>query len=69
LFEIANDLTEALLRFEKNDYEESIKFFRKVIEGLKNYIKEKTITIVSEDRDGEIYKVFRLFFWAYIQLQ
>jgi hypothetical protein len=43
LFEIANDLTEALLRFERNDYEGSIKFFRKVIEGLKNYIKDKIV--------------------------
>ena len=51
LYDIASDLTDALIRFENNDYEGSIKFFRKVMEGLRNNIKDKVI--VSENRTKE----------------
>jgi len=44
---IASDLREGLLRIEKNDPEGSIKFFRKVVEGFKIYIKDKTIHSVN----------------------
>jgi len=37
---IASDLTEALTRFYIADYEGSIKFFRKVVEGLRNYVQD-----------------------------
>lgn len=55
LFEIANDLTEALLRFERNDFEGSIKFFRKVIEGLKNYIEGRPL--VDKNRTKKFSKL------------
>ncbi len=39
LQDIATDLLEGLRRFYSSDYEGSIKFFRKVVEGLRNVIK------------------------------
>jgi len=50
LQDVAADLVEALTRFYTADYEGSIKFFRKVVEGLRNYIREKDIPGVSENR-------------------
>jgi len=50
LAHIAGDLTEALSRFYKGDYEGSIKFFRKVVEGLRNLVQSKKIMIVNEKR-------------------
>jgi len=50
LHSIASDLTEALERFYKHDYEGSIKFFRKVVEALRNIVQIKGIKIVSEKR-------------------
>jgi hypothetical protein len=35
------DLVEGLERFYSGDFEGSIKFFRKVVEGLRNYVREK----------------------------
>ena len=40
LQEISADLWEGLVRFYDGDYEGSIKFFRKVVEGLRNIVKE-----------------------------
>jgi hypothetical protein len=40
LQEISADLWEGLVRFYSGDYEGSIKFFRKVVEGLRNIVKE-----------------------------
>jgi hypothetical protein len=39
LQEISADLWEGLVRFYGGDYEGSIKFFRKVVEGLRNIVK------------------------------
>ncbi len=39
LQDIAADLLEGLRRFYSSDYEGSIKFFRKVVEGLRNVVK------------------------------
>ena len=39
LQEISADLWEGLVRFYDGDYEGSIKFFRKVVEGLRNIVK------------------------------
>ena len=39
LQDIATDLLEGLRRFYSSDYEGSIKFFRKVVEGLRNVVK------------------------------
>jgi len=40
LQDISADLWEGLVRFYDGDYEGSIKFFRKVVEGLRNIVKE-----------------------------
>jgi hypothetical protein len=40
LQDVSADLWEGLVRFYGNDYEGSIKFFRKVVEGLRNIVKE-----------------------------
>jgi hypothetical protein len=40
LQDISADLWEGLVRFYGGDYEGSIKFFRKVVEGLRNIVKE-----------------------------
>jgi len=37
------DLVEGVERFYSRDYEGSIKFFRKVVEGLRNYVREKPV--------------------------
>jgi hypothetical protein len=50
LQDIATDLLEGLRRFYSSDYEGSIKFFRKVVEGLRNVIKE---TDVFEEKRKE----------------
>jgi len=50
LQDIAADLLEGLRRFYSSDYEGSIKFFRKVVEGLRNVIKE---TDVFEEKRKE----------------
>ncbi|WP_143701520.1 hypothetical protein [Vulcanisaeta sp. EB80] len=40
LQDVSADLWEGLVRFYGGDYEGSIKFFRKVVEGLRNIVKE-----------------------------
>jgi hypothetical protein len=50
LQDIAADLLEGLRRFYNGDYEGSIKFFRKVIEGLRNIVNE---TGVFEEKRKE----------------
>jgi hypothetical protein len=50
LQEISADLWEGLVRFYDGDYEGSIKFFRKVVEGLRNIVKE-TDAIEGSRRD------------------
>lgn len=52
LANIGDDLMEATIRFENHDYEGSIKFFRKVIEGFKTYVKDNII--VSENRTDNL---------------
>jgi len=47
---IAMDLIEGLTRFYKSDYEGSIKFFRKVVEGLRNYVKASKLEGLGEKR-------------------
>lgn len=54
LHETASDLTEGLLRVERNDHEGAIKFFRKVVEGFRNHIKDQNITFISEKRTEEM---------------
>ncbi len=51
LRQVAEDLLEALKRFYSlSDFEGSIKFFRKVVEALRNYVRNKNVTIVSDKR-------------------
>ncbi|MFY3741362.1 MAG: hypothetical protein HMLIMOIP_001817 [Candidatus Nitrosomirales archaeon] len=50
LFTIGENLVEALVRLDNNDYEGSIKFFRNVLDGLKNVLRETEIT-TSKNRD------------------
>jgi hypothetical protein len=50
LQEISADLWEGLVRFYGNDYEGSIKFFRKVVEGLRK-ITEKTDVIEGSRKE------------------
>ena len=40
---LSADLVEGLKRFYSGDYEGSIKFFRKVVEGLRNHVREKPV--------------------------
>jgi len=47
---IATDLVEALTRFHMSDYEGAIKFFRKVVEGLRNYVQSNKLGDMSENR-------------------
>lgn len=47
---IATDLIEALTRFYVSDYEGAIKFFRKVVEGLRNYVQSNKLEGMSEKR-------------------
>ncbi len=56
--DIANDLSEGLKRYHITDYEGSIKFFRKVVEGWKNILKNKKykINIPSETRVEKLQK-------------
>jgi len=64
LQDVATDLVEALTRFYTTDYEGSIKFFRKVVEGLRNYIREKDIPGMGKNRqellEGFASKAFQL---------
>ena len=48
--EIASDLTEGLLRIERNDHEGAIKFFRKVVEALRDYVKKPEVIVISANR-------------------
>lgn len=50
LDEVASDLTEGLLRMEKNDPEGALKFFRKVVEALRTYVKKPEVIIISANR-------------------
>lgn len=54
LINIADDLREAIIRSEKGDYDGSIKFYRKVIEGLKNWVNEDLLK--SANRTDSIKK-------------
>ena len=55
--EIASDLTEGLLRTERNDHEGAIKFFRKVVEALRDYVGSPEVTIISDNRT-DLFKRF-----------
>jgi len=57
LVNIAADLIEALTRFYISDFEGSIKFFRKVIEGLRNYVREHEVPEMGKNR-AELLKEF-----------
>jgi len=50
LGDIASDLVEALKRFYMSDYEGAIKFFRKVVEGLRNYVQSNRLEGVGDNR-------------------
>jgi len=50
LHHIATDLVEALERFYMSDYEGAIKFFRKVVEGLRNRAQSGKLGGMSENR-------------------
>jgi len=52
LHEVAVDLGEGLLRVERNDHEGAIKFFRKVVEGLRLHCDDKIFG--SEKRYEEV---------------
>lgn len=43
LGEIANEMSDGHVRFEQGDYDGSIKAYRKVIEGFRNFLREKTV--------------------------
>jgi len=47
---ITSDLIEALTRFYIADYEGSIKFFRKVVEGLRNHVQDEGIKGMNKKR-------------------
>jgi hypothetical protein len=47
---LSADLVEGLKRFYGGDYEGSIKFFRKVVEGLRNYVKERPVFGSKRDK-------------------
>ena len=49
---IGDDFREAIIRFENHDYEGSIKFFRKVIEGFREYAKNNIV--VSQNRTDNL---------------
>lgn len=53
---VAADLTEALTRFYRADYEGSIKFFRKVVEGIRNMLKAGKVVVVNEKRTQFLYE-------------
>ena len=50
LTDVAADLVEALTRFYMSDYEGSIKFFRKVVEGIRGYVRENEVPGMSDNR-------------------
>jgi len=50
LGDIASDLVEALKRFYMSDYEGAIKFFRKVVEGLRNYVQSNRLEGMGDRR-------------------
>jgi len=50
LSNIAMDLIEGLTRFYKSDYEGSIKFFRKAVEGLRNYVQLNKLEGIDGNR-------------------
>jgi len=54
LQEISADLWEGLVRFYGGDYEGSIKFFRKVVEGLRNIVKEADV--IEGSRKEHLYE-------------
>jgi len=54
LQEISADLWEGLVRFYDGDYEGSIKFFRKVVEGLRNIVKGTDA--IEESRRDHLYE-------------
>lgn len=60
LHEVAVDLTEGLLRVERNDHEGAIKFLRKSVEGLRQYIDDKTIG--SKKRTKEVGRFLKISF-------
>jgi len=50
LSDIATDLVEGLTRFYMSDYEGAIKFFRKVVEGLRNYVQSNRLEGMGDKR-------------------
>jgi hypothetical protein len=54
LQEISADLWEGLVRFYSGDYEGSIKFFRKVVEGLRNIVKGTDV--IEEGRKERLHR-------------
>jgi hypothetical protein len=54
LQDISADLWEGLVRYYGNDYEGSIKFFRKVVEGLRNIVKESDV--IEGSRKDHLYE-------------
>jgi hypothetical protein len=46
---LSADLVEGLKRFYSGDYEGFIKFFRKVVEGLRNHVREKPVVGSKKD--------------------
>jgi len=61
---VAVDLFEGLARYYMSDFEGAIKFFRKVVEGLRNYVKDVAIEGMGENRrellEGFLSKVYQL---------
>jgi hypothetical protein len=49
---IGDDFREAIIRFENHDYDGSIKFFRKVIEGFRTYVNGNIV--VSKNRTDNL---------------
>jgi len=61
---VAVDLRECLTRYYMSDFEGATKFCRKVVEGLRNYVKNSTIEGMSENRrellEGFLSKAYQL---------
>ena len=52
LDDIAKELSDGHARFEQGDYDGSIKAYRKVVEGFRNFLREKT----EEEKEEKIFK-------------
>jgi len=61
---VAVDLVEGLTRYYMSDFEGAVKFFRKAVEGLRNYVKGVAVEGMGENRrellEGFLSKAYQL---------